>query len=334
MNQEIKTCKLDSGDLIGSQLRGPDVSPYAEAIMSRYPIQIPFYLSTSITLDQNTIPRVRVSQPHRYDALILGMSASQNIATLLAGNPYLQVTHLQTGIPWVSPHMLAYAPLPAFVGFPGFGQTSVAKLPEAFFLPRGTQLKFEWFGFNLDVTPAVVVNLTMVGVQLINHAPSFSAPEKITMPNGDEIPVGSRLPWFGCVPFGGRLTTRSLLTSNFRLSALTQAISYVPPQDCNVEIHDAFASFLNNSLFGFAGDNNLLQAKIDDTQEKADWTPTNTPAPAMFGQFGAVSPNLPFVKPYLLKADHKLSMTALNNSTSNAVIQGTVTFRGVRLCQY
>src|SRR6266508_433476 len=327
------TCRIETVDWIGSQLRGPEWTPYAQAIADSYPIQVPFFLRTTITLDQHTIPRVAVTRPYLYDALILGMSGTQEPSVLLAGMPYLQVTHLPSGVPWVSPASLAYAPLPAYTGFPGFGLTGASRLPEAFFLPRGTQLKFEWLGFALDVTPAVVINLTMIGVQLIDK-PGKRQPEWITMPNGNQIRVGSRVPWFGTVPFGGRLTTRTLLTSNLRLSALTQIASYVPPQDCDVEVTDAFASFLDVPLFGFNGDTNLLQTKLDDVKTRSDWTPSRTPVPVIFVSFAGVTPQLPFPTPYLLRAKHKFVVTAQNNSPTQNVIQGTVTFRGVRRCEY
>jgi hypothetical protein len=348
MNAHV--CRIETGDFVGSALKGPEWTPYAQGIADHYPIQVPWYLSMKQVLTQAVVastqtPFVETTRPQLYDTLILGMSA---LITGAAVNDngnyiYLQITDLETGIPWVAPNMIGYAPVAAFAGINAgpvtgtFFPTPVKKLPEAYFLPKGVRLKLDWFPIpeSLIVTPNLTVVLTMIGVQLINHTTGFKAPDRVTMPNGDVIPVGSRLPWVGCVPFGRRNPTAGNRTiQGFSLPRGEQATQFLPPVDCNVELHDTYANFLAQSVTPIT-DKTVFKFKLQDMRSEGDWTPELSPAPAGFGNEEQIQPSMPFVKPHLLRKGHRPALVMLNNSPIDLTLnRATVTIRGVRLCEY
>jgi hypothetical protein len=347
-NQATKTCRIDTGDFVGSALTGPEWTPYAQRIADHYPVQLLWYLTKQQTLvvaDPRNLqaPVTQTIRPQLYDVLILGMSALiVGEALLDNGNYiYLQITDLETGIPWVAPNMIGYAPVPAFAGINADPSTGtffpmpVLKLPEAYFLPKGTRLKLDWFPIQeTDGDPVNLnVRLTMIGVQLINHAPGFKAPTHVTMPNGDTIPVGSRLPWFGCVPFGQRdIILGQRILQDFSLQDDEQALQFLPPLECNLELHDAYANFLAQTVRPAAKVN--LKLKLNDMRDNGDWTPEFSPSPAIFGNEEQVYPARPFAKPHLVRKGHRPALVMFNNSGAGALNRGTVTLRGVRLCEY
>jgi hypothetical protein len=354
-NQATKTCRIETGDLVTSMLRGPEWTPYAQAIADHYPIQVLWYLTKTVNLPVVADTRVtQITSPQLYDVLILGMSALVFNTPLQNDNGnfiYLNITDKETGIPWVAPNTIGFAPLPAFAGvnLPTVGPslanlsvTPIIKLPEAFFLPRGVQLKLDW----IQVGGAAPVNknatLTMIGVQLINPNQGSKAPSHVTMPNGNTIPVGSRMPWFSCVPFGGRLSTGVIRGfDNFTLPIGRQLMQFFPPIDCNVELHNTYGNFLvsptaYDGLAGAGFDTTFLTMKFTDMGAENDWTPGLSPTPALLGKETDTEPVMPFLKPVYLEKGHRTAMTAQNNTTAVAgqVNQGTVTLRGVRLCEY
>lgn len=334
MNDDTRSCRIDTGDWVGSRWNtSPEWTPYAQAIADYYPIQLPWFLTTTISIAAAppalTLPRAVITRPQLYDVLIFGMSATQSPTPANSGMPYLNIFHEETGIPWVSPNTVGYAPLFAFAALEG-APLAVLKLPDAFFLPSHTELKIEWAPFQ--ITPPVTINLTMIGVQLINHARGFESPRQIAMPNGDIIPVGSRIPWLASVPFGSRPNAVGRTYGSYTLPNLSQAMSYLPAQDCNFELHDIYAEFLDVPSQSL-GSPSLLRTKLDDTRTREDWTPFAAPITAVFGSAIQANPTMPLTRPQLVKTDHKISMLAQNQSGS-AVTNGTVTFRGVRLCKY
>ena len=345
-------CKIETGDLVSSRLAGPEWTPYAQAIAASYPIQVPWFLTKkqTLTLGVNALSQTPVTQitaPQLYDTLIMGMSviASGGTNTLDNGDyVYLNITDLETGIPWVSPNMLGYAPVLAFGGTiadPSTGTffpTPVSKLPETYFLPRGTKLKLDWYPIPISYVANVdqlTVTLTMIGVQLINPKFGSKAPRKVTMPNGHEIEVGTRVPWFGCVPFGRRpVTAGSRALGSFSLPAGEQATQFLPPLNCNVEIHDSYANFLAQTVLPPTASKPNFVVKWADMRSVGDWTPIFSPASAVFGNEEYVYPQMPFVKPHLLRTGHRTALVLQNNDASEVVTSGTVTLRGVRFCEY
>lgn len=355
MNNATKTCRIDTGDFVGSALRGPEWTPYAQAIADNYPIQVPWYLTKQQIQVRELIavqqaPVVQITRPQLYDVLIMGMSVRISSADGVNDNGnfiYLQITDLETGIPWVAPNTIGYAPVLSFAGLNAdptagtFEPMPVMKLPEAYFLPKGTRLRLEWFLLAPSlVSPVnVTATLTMIGVQLINHAPGFTTPRKVTMPNGDEIEVGSRVPWFGCVPFGRRSITPGSARFNAAITLPDgeQVVQFLPPVNCPVEIHDAYANFLAPDVTPTGPDKTYFKVKLQDMMSRGDWTPETSPAPSVFGNETQVFPALPFCKPHLLKPEHRTAMVMLNTVSPPFSIDlsvGTVTLRGVRLCEY
>ena len=344
--QQLIPQKINTGDWVGSAWNGsPRLTPYAQAIADHYPIQVPLFLTTQMVLSNDpldlSIPRVLLTRPQLYDTLIVGMTAYQAPTIQQAGQAYLNITHQDTGIPWTAPNSIGFSPLPAYAGMVtvgGFGspQMFIMRLPESFFLPAHTQLKLEYLPIKLDVTPSVTIILVMQGIQLINHRPGFKTPEKVQMPNGEVIPVGSRIPWFATIPYGARpdvAGSRGFL--DYALNALEQTVSYGPPSDCVIEVHDTYASFNDSTFEGF-GTFNLLRTKLDFTRKKRDWSPQYIPEQAVFGSIVNIDPCMPFPMPQILSGDDKITRRAMNNDTDleNPVLDGTVTFRGVRQCEY
>lgn len=329
-------CKINTGDRVGSAWGGPEWTPYAQAIADHYPIQVPWVLSIDNGLSNSVLRRTQTTRPFQHDVLILGASALVDGGGLDNGNfIFLNITHDETGISWAVANKLSLFPLPAIAGMTvrvAGAQTLVmpiVRLPEAFFLPAYTKLKLDW----LIVHPSTGINenaiLTLIGVQLSNPRRGFTAPTHVQMPNGQIIEVGSRLPWFSTIPMG-EYQSRAL--ANFTLAAGRQVTQFLPPDDCDVEIHGAYSNFISNP--GDIINRTLISTKITDMGEQTYWTPEVAPSTAVFGGEIQVDPVMPFTKPYLRKRGHRTQITLQNNEASLALDRATVTLRGVKLCEY
>lgn len=325
-------CKIDTGDWIGNAWTGPDWTPYARAIADHYPNQVPWFLTIPTTLTGGVGQRrVVVTSPNLYDVLIFGAHIS--IGSDSVGDNgqtvYLQITHLETGIPWVVPNILGYAPMTAFGGVRR-NPTSNMKFPEAFFLPRRTKLKLEFT--NAQIAAATGGTITLLGVQL-THPSTPKPPERVTMPNGDVIPVGSRLPWFATIGVGQRIFDPNSVVFNLPpASPMSQSLEFLPPSQCNVEIHDVHCNFFARDGLSLTPDN--LAVKIVDMGSHNHWTPNLSPITGVFGVFTQAYPSLPFNKPYLLQKGHRIQILTQNNTPTADIINGLITLRGVRLCEY
>jgi hypothetical protein len=325
--------KILTGDWVGSAWNSsPELTPYAQAICDNYPIQIPLFITKSVTVSgigsSNPLPIVQTTSPFLYDSLLIGMSASLSSEADL-DHIAVQITHLETGIPWAAPNSIGCILLGAIAGI-DLNVMPVLKLPEAFFLPARTRLKMEWLRpFNGDTGPTTII-YTFLGIQLINHTTGFQTPSHVTMPNGQAIKVGSRLPWFASVPFGRQATRRQF--GGFGLPLGQQALQFLPPVDCDVEIHDVYTNVETSA--DSVPDPTLLTAKLTDMRSQGDWTPGLTPVTAVFGNETQGYPALPFTEPHIMHMGHRTQMTAQNNDTSFGLSGGIVTFRGVRRCEY
>lgn len=345
-NSSWARAPLDSGDQIGAAWGGsPCMSPYAEAIAKNYPIQIPWYYTQRIVIDQTSygqfIRSLYTTRPFLYDVLILAMSA-----VVVAGGTNisflgLNIMDLDRAIPWVTPNLIGYAPLPAFCGL-DLNVMPVLRLPEAFFLPSNTQMRIEATALADNFLGHVEALVTMIGVQLINHTPGFKRPESITMPSGDIIKVGSRMPWFSTVPFGRQQYDPTLgrVWGLWRLLQGERVVQFLPPSDCDVEIHDAYTNVFSPFAFidptdpDAPDDFRLLTVKPTDMRSRSDWTPGRAPALSVLGQETQGWPAMPFTKPHLLRVGHKIALSFQNNSSQEIVRSALVTLRGVRLCQF
>jgi len=330
--------KIQTGDWVGSAWgSSPRLTPYAQAIADHYPIQVPWFYTLNVNMaDPLPLPRfTQVTRPYQYDVLILGANALLTETNTDNGNfMYLNITHQESGIPWAIPNRIGFFPLPSFAGIQ-LGTPAaqnlimpILKLPEAFFWPAHTLLKLDWTVLFMAAGVNTAATLTLVGVQLINPRPGFKAPQKITMPDGAEITVGSRLPWFATVPMGEYLS-RNL--ADFSLDPGEQIAQFLPPQDCNIEVHDAYGNFISLGV----GPPELITVKLTDMWSRTSWTPNPSPTTAIFGgENNQVEPAMPFNKPYLLRKGHRQQITMQSNPTLDTLSRGSVTFRGVRLCEY
>jgi len=328
--------KLDSGDYIGAAWgSSPYMTPYAEAIAAYYPIQVPWYYSqrVNITADANFPRAMFITRPYLYDVLILGMSARS--VTDPAHTPLIGLQIMDTGrsIPWVSPNTVGFAPLGAFAGF-DLHPMPILKLPEAFFLPAHTQLRIEVTAITEEAFGFIEAIVTFVGVQLVNQL-NMKSPDFVTMPNGDIIRVGSRMPWFSTVPFGRQEfdPARGRQWGLWGLIQGERAMQFLPPADCDVEIHDAFSDVFNAAVMP-QDQIEFLTIKLTDMRARSDWTPGRAPATAVLGADTQAFPAMPFTKPHLLRTGHRMALSLQNNSITNVVESGVITLRGVRLCEY
>lgn len=322
---------LNNGDFVGSAWDGPLWTPYAERIGGHYRRIVPWYMSVSSGLstplpDRNTV----LTRPHQHDVLIFGCSARIIDATVGNDGQFilLQVTHEETGLTWAAPNILNSAPLPAYAGI-DLRRTPVLRLPDVFFLPKGTTLRLDWSAV-LFTDQAFDARLTFVGVQLIDPFAGH-APKTVMMPDGKTIRVGDRLPWFGTCGLGRRNDTSALQGPGFFIIGSSQREQFLTSADCDVEIHDLYHNFGNTGV-----NTANLVVKIVDMGTPTNWNPTRSPVAAIFGDEISVNPGLPFTKPYLLKKNHRLYILQQNNVTAGGdqIDNGLFTVRGVRLCEY
>jgi len=326
-----------TGDFVGSAWNAsPTWTPYAEAIASNYTIQVPWYWSTFESLSRASgapPPRfTNTMRPFLYDVLIVGASITavnpaQTITFL--DNIYLNITHRETGLRWATANEIGYFHILSlcgsdgfFGGFPVGRPMPIMRLPEAFFLPKGTQLQFDWTLYAPPLqAPVIDFIFTLIGI----HLTGGSAPDFITLPgDAGSIRVGSRVPWFSTIPIGDLTSSNQ---SSFVLQPGAEVTRFWPPEDCNIEIHGAYINLLPNN-------STLITMKLTDMGEQKFWTPSRSPAPSFIGYETMVDPAFPLTKPYLLKHGHRLRLVSLNNTTAPLAPASTVTLTGVRRCQF
>lgn len=347
MSVATEKSKIVTGDYVGSAWdTSPCWTPYAEAIAASYPIQVPWYLSFPINTQADTpgvlpiIPKFygAQSRPQMYDVIILGASLRVEFAAYFANpgqinNLSIQISHQETGVPWVEPIAIGYAPILALAGLtmtpPAgsaiFSKNPISRWPDAFFFPRNTLLKFQWCQYTSMPMPAVQTVLTFVGVQLVRDGP---APEWVNLPDGSTVKVGSRIPFYGVVPYGRRSATGRIF-GDFRLPTGEQTMQFLPPSDCDVELHDVYANFTAAFV-----DSRNYSAKLSNLRAGSDWTPGFSPSMSFSSdELKAYNAN-PFTKPYLLEYKHRLGIIEQNNAMFDTPIGATLTFRGVRRCLY
>ena len=317
---------LNNGDFVGSSWTGPLWTPYGERIASHYRNIVPWYLTVASGLGAPPSRNTATTRPYQHDVLIFGCSATVEEET--TGNDgqfiLLQVTHNETGLTWATPNVVNAAPLPAYAGI-NLRSTPVLPLPDVFFLPKHTTLRLDWSA-TFFADQAHDARITFVGVQLIDPFEGH-APRTIMMPDDTTIRVGDRVPWFGTCGIGERDNVSGLQGLGFNLNPLEQRAQFLVSADCDVEIHDLYS----NDVGEFDDDDLLV--KLVDMGTPTNWNPTKSPIEAVFGGERSVDPGLSFVKPYLLKKNHRISILSQDNINADTV-NGLLTLRGVRLCEY
>lgn len=302
-------------------------TPYAEAIAAEYATVVPLFITVPTTLTGVTRERKSVViPPYLYDSLIFG--AHINMGSDSNGDNgqqiFLQVSDLRSGITWAAPGPLDSAPATAYGG--SRTQTMpILNLPEAFFLPANVQLKHDWKMFSQLATGG---SITWVGVQLIGPK-GGRAPETVTMPDGQRIKVGSRLPWLATIGLGAEI---SVLGSPFyAIEAGRRYLHYTPPLDCDTEITDIAANYFTQGGVSSTPTNILLG--LSDRGQREFWTVNLAPSPGVVGDVTKAYPALPLSKPYTLKKGRRLQLSLLNLNTAT-VNNAFAVVRGVRLCDY
>jgi len=327
--------RIMTGDKVGAAWAGPYLTPYAEAIAEHYTIRTPWFSTLPITLGVPPKRLVLLTKPLQNDVLILGFQAQGNAAQLPF--VYLQVEHTSTGIPWAAPNVLPGVPLSAISGLNSNAMPNL-KLPEAFFMPAGTQLRLEWNTLGQpSIASYAALLLTLIGIQLTNPIDG-SSPRTVRMPNGRDIPVGSRVPLFMTMGVGNRQSLATYFLSNSQ-----QRIQYLPPIACDVEIHDLSTNMVSAAFgigTGATGVSNL-QVKTTVMGVERQWTPNFAPVTSLFGGPGGAAgaatqifPAMPYTMPYVLPAGRRIKVAVNNSSITATFTQGLLTFRCVRLCEY
>lgn len=332
----LGTSKIATGDWVGQMWDGPHWTPYASAIADHYPIQVPWFSTFDVDLPANVglIPgqRTIVTRPNKHDILIFGA----HIRGLNSHAPVIgvQVTHQESGVPWAVNNVVPYIPLTAFGGLNN-NATALFRWPEAFFLPRNSKLKFNFT--SLDTTGGFnpgPMTITLAGVQLVRNGP---APKTITMPNGKEIRIDSRLPNWLTMGLG----RRDPITRAWTFDPNTQTIQFLPPIECDTEIHDLNTNVLSDQVASNIAESVNISVKLTVMGVEGGWTPYLSPLTAVFGGPGGGAGGtqqifiaLPFNKPYLLPKGHRIQIAMQNNNAVRIFTHNFLTFRGVRRCEY
>jgi len=260
----------------------PTWTPYAQAIAAEYEIVLPFYLTvptslSNVTREQRTV----VSSPHLYDVLLLrahinmGSNSNGDNGQLI----FLQVSDRRTGIPWVSAAPVNSAPATAFGGS-RFNPSPILQLPEAFFLPKNVELQHDWSMFSSAATGGT---LTWVGVQMMNPR-NGKTPEHVTMPNGNRIKVGSRMPWFSNIGLGTEISV--LGAPFFAIDTSARYRHYTSPDECEIEIHDVHANYFTQG--GVSSSPDEIRLGFSDRGQREFWTLNLAASPAVAGDFSKV----------------------------------------------
>lgn len=307
---------------------GGQLTPYARAIMSAYRIAVPVFIAVPTNLSGATREEIQVlTDPFEYDVLLI--AANINMGTTSNGDDgqliFLNVADQQTGSPWSTPGPIDASPATSFGGSRGSAMP-VLKLPEAFFLPSNVQLKHQWKVFSSTATGG---SITWLAIQLIDPL-GGNRPHSVQMPDGSNVKVGSRVPWFSTFALGTEINV--LGSPNYAMAADdAQYVQYCPSQDCDVEIHDIACNFFTQRGVDSTPEN--IRIALADRKTPRFWSPTNTPSTAVFGDFSKAYPAMPLVKPYTLKRGHRLEFISQNKNA--AVLNNAyATVRGVKLCDY
>lgn len=332
----------------------PRWTPYAEAIAKHYRSVTQFFVNVPTMLTDAADERKTVIVPaHQYDRLFFAAhvqacvsggtggdvvitedgdtvitESSDTVVTEGGGSSpsmcggqqvYLQVWDKRSGIKWASIAPIDSAPLSAYGGS-SEEVMPLIKLPEAFFLPKNVDLRFDFSVLNSTLDGG---RITWVGVQLADG----QVPEYVDVEGLGSVKVGSRVPWFAVIGLGKQQIN---LSSTFSLAANRRRIAYTMPTECDVEIHDLHGQFMI-ALEDLDSDPDAIQFALAETGQRRFWTQTFTPSRSMLGSTNKAFPVIPLPVPYLLKAGRKIELSVLNNGT-DGVNDGFVVLRGVQRC--
>ncbi len=323
-------CQTMTSPLRFDALDGWQRTPYMEALLDLYDLpHYQFHLNQNTGLT-GTALELRDTQTHMYehDALILG-------ATCLIGNVdagdsgqqiLLNITHDQSGITWNASNPLDKAPATAYAAVPAQG-LPIIPLPEAFFLPAHSRMVHSWR--NCFAAFGAVTGGGISWVGLLLPRPKFKERPKTICVEGQEIRIGSRVPWFSTIGLGTE--TQNTGVPSFAWVEGSRYVNYTQPHFRDVEIHSINANFFSRA--GVSQDPVNLQFRIADLGEGPMWMPKQTNIVELAGDFTKAWPTLPLTEPYLLRAGHQLEIAYQNQRTTTVPIaQALLTVIGVQLC--
>lgn len=312
--------------LFNASKAGLQWTPYAQAIAAHYPTIIPLYTTVPTGLTGAGQERYISTEPLQHDALLFGAQLLIEDSAAASDNgqqTFLSVGERRSGLFWVSTGFPDAIPATAFGGVAGQPMPVLA-LPEAYFLPAGSELQHIWKSL-VNATSGGVI--TWIGVQLINKT-GVPAPACVDL-DGCLIKVGGRLPWFDVLGLGLQAASAGIPT--FSLVNQIQFTGYTAPADCDVEIHGIEANFFLENGVSTTPDN--IRITISDEGDRRMWGFNFTPAPAIAGSYTQGYPSLPFTRPYLLKRGRRLQFDIFNLSGAD-LNEGYLTVRGVKRCSY
>lgn len=309
---------------------GWQLTDYARAILELYDLPfLPLHLNQNTGLTGVALElRTTQTQMYEHDALILG-------ATCLMGNAdagdqgqqiLLNITHDQSGITWNSANPLDKAPVTAYAAVPAQG-LPIIPLPEAFFLPAHSRMVHSWR--NAFAGFGAVTGGAIHWVGLLLPRPKFKERPKTICVEGQQIRIGSRVPWFSTIGLGTETVNSGV--PSFAWIEGSRYVGYTQPFFRDVEIHSINANFFQ--LAGVSQDPVNLQFRIADFGAAPMWMPKQTNIVELAGDFTKAWPTLPLTEPYLLRAGHQLEIAYQNQRTTTIPIpQAMLSVIGVQLC--
>lgn len=296
------------------------MTPYAQAILDCYEDHHPLIISvpTKFAGTNYEITNV-VTHPQQYDTLILGTSSQVSTESDSGTGPVLlKITHSATGLSWNSSAPLDASPIRHLSGAIG-EKSPIMPLPEAFFLPAKTWMTHRWQNNANSATTGG--SLTYLALQLTRPKGGVS-PTHVTMPDGCQIPIGTRRPWFFTVPVGQEVPSSGIVF--YTLTSGQKFIEFTEPDGCDVELHGITTNLPNSNLVSF-------QVKLADVGSPPYWSMEQSNAFAVFGEPTQAYNFSPLPLPYLLKRTHRMRVNFLYSPGSDLqFVQRYITFSGVR----
>lgn len=298
---------------------GIHFSPYALAIAQKYERVYPWFstVDTSLT-NVSREHKVVTSTPLAYDVLIMGahtqMTSGDN-----GQNVLLQVSDLRGNYLWTVPNSILGSPASAYGGV-NSNPMPLLQLPEAFFLPRNVELKHEWKTYGL----ASGGSITWLGVALFDRKPDHD-PEWITMPSGEHIRIGDRLPWLNTIGLGEEISV--LGAPAYVLGASNQFVGFSDSVNHRVSIYDLVSNF--NVQSGVTTDPEDILISFADKGFAQTWTPRRAPSTGFLGSPDSAWPAMQLPVPYELAPGNRVQISVLSRK-SVSITNAYITLRGVQ----
>lgn len=297
----------------------PYLSPYAIEICKKYKRVYPWFLTVPTTLT-NVAREFKqvVTNPLNYDCLICG--AHSQISDGDNGqNVLLQVSDLQTGYLWSVPNAILGSPSNAYGGVRS-NVMPYLQLPEAFFLPGNVALKHEWKTYGL----ATGGTLTWFGVALMEKRTDVE-PDYVTLPDGNIIKIGTRLPWLNTIGLGEEISI--IGNPAYVYGARSLFTGFSDSVDRRVTLTDMVANFFVQGGLSTNPENFKIGFAVKGQAET--WSPEKIPVTQFLGDPQTGFPALPLPVPCELLPGDRVQLALLNRNTV-AINNAYITMRGIQ----